>query len=53
MAVDKIYTFLGISREGRAGLIIPDYTLPLAAAYTHVTKFFIEKRRDLRVLSAV
>ncbi|KAJ5649194.1 uncharacterized protein N7484_002917 [Penicillium longicatenatum] len=53
LPVDKVYSVVGLSAEGKSGRMLADYNLTVVEAFTHVTRSVIESRRDLRVLSAV
>ena len=50
---DKIYSLLGLSTQGQAGLLRPDYDLDPAKLYPTVAKLLMTSRKDLRLLSAV
>ncbi|RYP75436.1 hypothetical protein DL770_007399 [Monosporascus sp. CRB-9-2] len=53
MPVDKVFSLLGLSTEGAAGLLLPDYSSSAEQVYTRVAHLTIKSRKDLRVLSAV
>ncbi|KAG2418545.1 hypothetical protein HFD88_001646 [Aspergillus terreus] len=53
LPVDKVYSVVGLSAEGKSGRMLADYSLTAVEAFTHVATVLIESRRDLRALSAV
>ena len=53
LPVDKVYSVVGLSTEGKSGRMLADYSLTAVEAFTHVARVLIESRRDLRALSAV
>lgn len=51
--LDKVFSLLGLWLEGQKGLILADYTMSVAKAYTDVARLLIKSRKDLRILSTV
>jgi hypothetical protein len=50
---DKVFSLLGVSREGRNGILQADYRMSVEDVYINVARKLLISRTDLRLLSAV